>query len=123
MVMGSKPGLAFPDDDDLRQIRNWLAHHPGADVAELGEVLESRGRSLSWREVAAGLELLGHRGHGGAPAFLADFVAQLAAARGATAVLDPFAVSPTLIAALADRMPLGRAVALTPNESVYRLGR
>lgn len=121
--MGSKPGLAFPDDAALRTLRNWLAHHPGADVGELGDALAKLGRSPSWRELGTALELLGRRSPGGAPPFVADFVAHLAAVRGASTILDPFATSPTMIAALAERLPNAKAVALTPNESVERLGR
>lgn len=121
--MGTKPELAFPDDDALRKLRNWLVHHPGAELGELGDVLGTLDRSLSWRELGAALELLGHRSPGGAPTFVADFVAGLAAARGATLILDPFAVSPTLIGALAECLPDAKTVALTPNEPVARLGQ
>ena len=119
----SRTGLAFPDDDALRRLRNWLLHHPGTEIGDLGDAIEMFGRSPSWRELAAALEMLGHRSPGGAPAFLADFVAQLATARGAVRILDPFATSPTLIGALAERLPDARSVALSPTESVERLGQ
>lgn len=121
--MGSRSGFVFPDDDAVRALRNWLAQHPRAELSDLGDAFAQLDRSPSWRELGAAMELLGHRSPGGAPVFLADFVAHLAASRAASAVLDPFATSPTLVAALAERSLEGRAVALTPNESVAHLGR
>ncbi|MGC1853297.1 MAG: hypothetical protein WA687_12745 [Solirubrobacterales bacterium] len=121
--MGSKSDVAFPDDDAWRSLRNWVVHNPVADVGQLHHALAALGRTPSWRELAAALELFGKRAPSGAPPFLAGFVSQLAAARGAERLLDPFATSPTMIAALAECIPAAQAVALTPNEWVEQSGR
>ena len=121
--MGQKSYAAFPDDDAWRSLRNWVADHPEADPGQLHDALTAHGRSPSWRELAAALELLGKRAPGGAPPFLADFVGQLAAARGAERLLDPFAKSPAMIAALAEYLPAAQAIALAPAEWVEQAGR
>lgn len=121
--MPSEPGIAFPDDDSFRALRNSLVHRPRADLDDLRDLISELTRAPSWRELGAAMDLLGDRAPGGAPVFLADFVAQLAASRSASAILDPFATSPTLIAALAEHLPQARSVALTASESVAGLGR
>lgn len=123
LVTEKKSYVAFPDEDAWRSLRSWVANHPKAGPGQLRDALAALGRSPSWRELAAALELLGKQAPGGTPPFLADFVGQLAAARGAERLLDPFATSPTLIAALAESLPTAQAVGLSPDAWVEEAGR
>lgn len=121
--MGKMSYTAVPDDDAWRRLRNWIAAHPEAGVGELHDALGALGHPPSRRELAAALELFGKQAPGGAPPLLADFVGQLAATRGAERLLDPFAKSPAMIAALAEYLPSAEATALAPAKWVERAGR
>jgi hypothetical protein len=114
--MGKKSLRSVSDDGAWGSLRNWVADHPKAGPGQLRDALAALRRSPSWCELAAALELLGKRAPGGRPPLLADFVGQLAAARGAERLLDPFATSPTMIAALAESLPTAQAVGVTPDE-------
>jgi hypothetical protein len=121
--MEKKSFEAFSDDETRRRLRHWFASHPQATEADIPEALTVLDRPPSWRDVNAALEPFGARKSVGTPDHLADFVAQLAVARGAKRLLDPFAKSPTMIAALAEYLPTAQATALAPADWTIETGR
>lgn len=120
--MEKKSFADFSDDETRRRLRHWFVSHPQATEADIPEALTVLDRLPSWRDVNAALEPFGRKS-AGPPDHLADFVAQLAVARGAKRVLDPFAKSPTMIAALAEYLPTAQATALAPAEWTVETGR
>jgi hypothetical protein len=121
--MKKKSFETFSDDETRRRLRHWFASHPQATEADSPEALTVLDRPPSWRDVNAALEPFGARKSVGTPDHLADFVAQLAVARGAKRLLDPFAKSPTMIAALAEYLPTAQATALAPADWTIETGR
>lgn len=120
--MGKKSFAVSSDDETRRRLRHWFASRPQANESDIPEALRALDRRPSWRDVNAALEPFGARGSVGAPDHLADFVARLAVARGAEKLLDPFANSPTMIAALAEYLPAAQATALAAADWTVKAG-
>ncbi len=112
-----------PDDPLRRAFRNWLAHHRGADPFEFWEQRQPTAGPDGWRDYFRLLDAMGRSAPPGPGSVAADFFASLAAMRGATSVLDPFAVSPAVMAAVGNVPQPPRALALTSSAATQAVGQ
>lgn len=85
------------------------------------EAVRDGGIALDWRSALAIGELAGFRGEHSISTHVVEFVCAYAEKLRPSRLLDPFATSPALLAAVVERVAPNIAVGVTPSQAVHTL--
>ena len=95
----------------------------GPDLPHIIDRIKQSGHPVDWQALVTAEEMLGAHGSMGPRRQVVEFIAQYASLREAKRILDPHVVSPSLLAAAADRKGVERSLGLVQSPAAAGLSQ